>query len=266
MKKIYSVITALMLLSFIRTDTADLKSAIEINEIRPGVFCVVHAYPWPSNSIVAVTGNGDILIVDTPYTPEAAESMLRWIDSKFGKRNITAINTHFHVDRLGGNEALVKRKIPVYSSELTAKAIKERGENSIRLTASWAKDESIKSYYMNFRYTYPTHIFDSKKGLDLVFGNEKVIVRFYGTGHSIDNLFVFLPDKKTIFGGCAIISMENKTPGNVSDGSVTEWIKTIEKIDYKGYTCVIPGHGRPGGVELIEHTKDVLRTSLRTGR
>ncbi len=238
-----------------------LDENLSINEIKPNLYIVTHAYPWPANSLVSIMENGNILIIDTPYTPKAMKSVLNWIYKKFGKRNIKAVNTHFHIDRLGGNEALVKAGIPIYSSELTANSIMTRGRKSIDLLKSRIKDEKIKSYYLNFKYTPPTDIFDSKKGLTLTFGKEKAEIKYYGPGHSIDNLAVFLPDKKTIFGGCMILSLDAENAGNVSDGDINEWKRTIKKIDTNNYDLVIPGHGRAGGLELITHTEEILETS-----
>jgi len=257
MKFIYSMF-CILVISTSSVTAKDLKNDITIVEVTPELYCIVHAYPWPANSLAAVMENGDILLVDTPYTPEATVSVLSWIEKKFGKRIIKAVNTHFHVDRLGGNEALIKRNIPIYSSELTPIAIQNRGDSSLKLTASLAKDESIKKYYFDFKYVPPTEIFPSKEGLTLQFGKEIAVIKFIGAGHSIDNLFVFLPGKKAIFGGCAILSLEAKSQGNTSDGNVEEWIKVINSIDTSGYKYIIPGHGRIGGVELFAHTKKIL--------
>jgi len=202
--------------------------------------------------------NGDILLVDVPYTPDATQTLLNWINKNFRKRAITAINTHFHVDRLGGNEALIKNNIPIYSSELTENAIKTRGASSLKLLISWIDNDSIKNYYNNFKYVSPTNIFDSKKGLVLTFGNETVLVKYPGIGHSIDNLVVYFPAKKAIFGGCMVLAAEAKKIGNASDGDKEQWRKTINLIDTSNYTLVIPGHGKYGGLELIAHTKAIL--------
>jgi glyoxylase-like metal-dependent hydrolase (beta-lactamase superfamily II) len=95
----------------------------------------------------------------------------------------------------------------------------------------------------------------------LKFKNEKIEVKYHGVGHSVDNLVVYLPKKKTIFGGCLILSMDAKNAGNVSDGNINEWKKTIKKIETKNYDLVIPGHGKEGGLELINHTKEILENS-----
>jgi metallo-beta-lactamase class B len=249
----------LVVISFSSTlCSEELAPKLTIEELNPDLFVVTHAYPWPANSLVAIMENGEIVLVDVPYTPDATDILLNWIDKKYGKRTITAINTHFHVDRLGGNAALVKRGIPIYGSELTAKAIKTRGDASLKLLLSWISDDSIKNYYRHFTYVPPTNLFDAKKGLVLTFGKDSVVVRFPGVGHSIDNLVVYFPAKKTIFGGCMILASDATKPGNVSDGDKDEWRKAMEVIDTAHCTIVIPGHGKPGGIGLIAHTKAIL--------
>jgi glyoxylase-like metal-dependent hydrolase (beta-lactamase superfamily II) len=236
----------------------EISKNLTLDSIAPDLFNVTHSFPWPSNSLVVVMKNNDILLLDVPYTPEATDSLLNWIYRKYGRRNIVAVNTHFHVDRLGGNASLVKHNIPIYSSELTVDAIKNRSEQSLKLLLSWISDESVKNYYKNFKYVGPTRIFDSKKGLTLNFGKELVYVKFLGVGHSFDNLIVYLPDKKAIFGGCMVLSMEANKPGNVSDGNKEEWLKTIQSVDTNGYNLIIPGHGKYGGTDLIKHTASIL--------
>lgn len=240
------------------TFSEEIMKNLTVDSIAPDLMIVSHSFPWQSNSLVAIMENKDILLVDVPYTPEATDSLFNWIARKYGKRNIVAINTHFHVDRLGGNAALVKHNILIHSSDLTIDAIKTKGEQSLNLLISWISDESIKNYYRNFKYVSPNKIFDSKKGLTLNFGKEMVHVKFLGIGHSIDNLIVYLPNKRTIFGGCMILSMEANKAGNVSDGNKDEWLKTIQIVDTNNYNLVIPGHGKYGGIDLIKHTVSIL--------
>ena len=239
-----------------------LDKYLSITEVKQNLFIVEHSYPWPSNSLIAIMENGAILLIDTTYSPQAMEMVLNWIKNKYGTRNIKAINTHFHIDRLGGNEALLKHNIPIYSSELTVYAIKTRGQSSLDLLISWVTDDIIKQYYNDFKYIFPTNVFNSKKGLTLNFGNENVLIKYMGIGHTIDNLVVYLPKKKVIFGGCMIFSLDAKKAGNITDGNIIEWEKTLELIDTKNYNLVIPGHGKFGGVELIKHTKEILEKTL----
>jgi glyoxylase-like metal-dependent hydrolase (beta-lactamase superfamily II) len=111
----------------------EIDAEMEARVIQEGAFLVTHAFPWPHNSLM-VWSDATLLLVDTPYTPEATEALLRWFEeqrvlTQLGGSDyeIAAINTGFHYDNLGGNRYLVDQGIPVYGSELTARLI-ESGE------------------------------------------------------------------------------------------------------------------------------------------
>ena len=53
-------------------------------------------YCWiPAYSMVVEMSADSLLMVDTPYTPQNTKIVLKWINEKFGKKKITAINTHY---------------------------------------------------------------------------------------------------------------------------------------------------------------------------
>ncbi len=51
--------------------------------------------------------------------------------------------------------------------------------------------------------------------------------------------------------------------GNTADADPAEWPKTLENVlkSYPSAKIVIPGHGNPGGIDLIRHTLDLLTAS-----
>jgi metallo-beta-lactamase class B len=239
-----------------------LSAGLSVERLEEGAWLVTHAYPWPSNSLLAVMRDGRLLLVDTPCTPEATGELLRWAASRLGEREVVAITTHFHVDRLGGNAELARRGIPIYGSTLTPKAIAERGASSLASLAAGIADPAIRSYYRSFKYVAPTRLFDPRAGLALDFGGEEARVEYPGVGHSVDNLVVYLPDKRILFGGCMILATETRSPGNVADGDVARWIGSLAYLETEGFDIVVPGHGRPGGPGLVAHTGEVLQASL----
>jgi len=66
---------------------------------------------------------GSLLLVNTPYTSAATARLLTWIEVRYGRRPLTAVNTHFHVDALGGNAALVAAGARIYGSDATARLV-----------------------------------------------------------------------------------------------------------------------------------------------
>jgi metallo-beta-lactamase class B len=255
-------ILSLFLLPAAAIAAEELSPGLSIEPIGRDAYLVTHAYPWPSNSLVAAMLDGRLLLIDTPCTPEATEALLRWTRARLGPREIVAGTTHFHVDRLGGNAALVRRGIPIYGSTLTPKAIAERGALSLRGLASMIADPAIRAYYESFRYVAPTRLFDPSSGLSLDFGGEEARVEYPGVGHSVDNLVVYLPGKRLIFGGCMILSAETASVGNVADGDIAQWIGSLAQIGTEDCDILVPGHGRPGRPSLVAHSMEVIEKAL----
>ena len=220
-----------------------------VNEVSEAVFVAVHNTPVPSNSLVVFGRNGSCLMVDTPWTPEATITLMDWIAASMGSVPPTiAINTHFHMDRLGGNFALVKLGIPVYGSDKTVSLIKEKG-----------------TAYVQGRSTAPVvgpdHIFPLMQGITLDLDGEAVEVWFPGAGHTRDNVVVYLPQRKVLFGGCFVKSMAATDKGNIADADLTVWAASLAalKARYPDALVVIPGHGEAGGIELIDHTIELVK-------
>jgi metallo-beta-lactamase class B len=71
----------------------------------------------------------------------------------------------------------------------------------------------------------------------------------------------WIPEKKILFGGCMVKSMRANNLGNITDADLEEWPKTVKRVKekYSKANVVVPGHGRVGGIELIDHTISLFR-------
>ncbi len=96
-----------------------------------------------------------------------------------------------------------------------------------------------------------------KDSLELRIGEISIWLYFLGAAHSKDNIVTWIPDKKVLFAGCMVKSLGATDLGNVVDGDMTAYPKTIDLLisKFKTAEIVIPGHGNVGGFELIMHTK-----------
>ena len=272
MKKIIAISFALLLSVLVSENIASkeikLTDELIISEIETDVFLITHSFPWPGNSLIVKTGTKEILWIDTPYTPEAAEMVLEWINNKFGKDfSITEINTGFHIDNLGGNEALVKKGIPVYGSDLTCELLKKKSPSTMAKMVEWLKDikmAKFKKVYASFKFYPPNRVFNINKEQKIKCGKEEAIIYYPGPTHTYDNLVVYLPERKILFGGCMIAAAESNKPGFVEDGNLNEWMISMDKLSVRFKDCrvVIPGHGKAGDGSLIKHTREVVSASL----
>ena len=91
--------------------------------------------------------------------------------------------------------------------------------------------------------------------LILAIGDKKVYAEYFGEGHTKDNVIGYFPESNAIFGGCLIKSL-GANKGYLGDANTDQWAGTVQqiKLKYPNAEIVIPGHGKPGGTELLEYT------------
>ena len=237
----------------------DLSEELYLRQIRKDVFVVTHVFPWSANSLIVEMANSDLVLVGSPYTPEATNEVLAWMEKHFGKRKIIAINTGYHVDNLGGNSALIEHGITVYGSDLTAQLLKERGEQTRQVLLGMLKGTANASYYKaqaEIPYVAPTQLFPIAQGLKLSFGDEQLEVYYPGPSQAPDKVVVYFPGKKVLFGGCMILGGDQV--GNTSDADLKNWPDAVRKLEQFDVEIVVPGHGDRLDTGLIEHTIALL--------
>jgi metallo-beta-lactamase class B len=240
-----------------------LSKDLSVTEIEKDTFVITHSFPWSSNSLLVRVSNSDCILVNTLCDNQGARMLVDWIKSSFGEVNLIGINTGFHVDNIGGNEFLLSKGIAIYGSNVTAKLITERGQaEKNRLLEGFKSPENKKYYdaYKNLTFVPPNHIFDINEGLHLKIGDEDVNVSYPGISHTIDNVVVYFPKRKILFGGCMIKSLDSKDAGYTADADMKQWPRSVEKLlsIYKDAKIVVPGHGNYGDTALIKHTIELL--------
>jgi metallo-beta-lactamase class B len=237
----------------------DLSEGLYLRQIRKDIFVITHVFPWPANSLIAEMANSDLVLVGSPYTPEATNEVLAWMTKHFGKRKIIAINTGYHVDNLGGNSALIEHGITVYGSDLTAQLLQERGEQTRQVLLGMLKGIANARYYKaqaEIPYVAPTQLFPIAQGLKLSFGSEQVEVYYPGPSQAPDKVVVYFPEKKVLFGGCMVLGGDQI--GNTSDADLKNWPDAVRKLEQFDAEIVVPGHGDRLDAGLIEHTIALL--------
>lgn len=189
----------------------------------------------PSNGLV-VFGPDGALLVDTPWTPEQTEKLVRWIEERQPLVNVVV--THAHQDRTGGVGAL-PRTARVHALGSTV-------ELSAGLGRAFSAEELPVS-------------------ASLELAGERVETFFPGAGHAPDNLIVWFPDRRILFGGCMVKSADAGDLGNVADADIDSWGAAVRRVRerYPNAAVVVPGHGELGGSELLDHTDVLIKAAPR---
>lgn len=180
---------------------------------------------YPCNGMIYLKGT-EAIIFDTPTNNKASIELIKWIGNKTIK---AVVATHFHVDCLGGLKEFHDKGIESFATHQTITLAKEDDK------------------------TPPLNGFNKFKTFNI--GNEIVYAKYFGQGHTKDNIIGYIPSEKTLFGGC-LIKHINAPKGNLADANTDEWSQTVAKIklEFPEIEKVIPGHGENGGIELLDYT------------
>ena len=237
---------------------------IAIRPVAAGAWVISQEKPRPANALLVQLGPEQLVLVDTLWTPRAMSELMWWVEQTMPGRRVLAINTHFHVDRTGGNRSLLRRKIPVYASDATVRLMKERGRKTIETLAAAIEDSAEREAFLALDPKPADGTFPLEKGLDVAFAGEKVQVRFPGPGHAPDNVVVYFPSKKLLFGGCLLLGQGRV--GNTSDADMSAWSRSVSTLKQFPSDVVVPGHGAPGDAGLIDKTIQLLDAAGKAAR
>ncbi|MFC1537793.1 subclass B1 metallo-beta-lactamase [Candidatus Latescibacterota bacterium] len=188
----------------------------------------------PANGLVYID-DGKAFIVDTPWDDALTKMLVDWLRDNLAVEIEGVIVTHWHVDCMGGLNEIHKRGIKTYLQNLTREI---------------AAREKLP---------VPENGFDTK--LTLYINDKEIIAGYFGAGHTIDNIVVWVPAEKILFGGCMMKTLGSRGLGNTDDADLTEWPKTVNKVleRYSDAEIVIPGHGQYGDIKIIHHTLQLLQ-------
>lgn len=182
----------------------------------------------PCNGLI-VRNSNEAIVFDTPTSDESSEELINWIKETLHCKINAIIPTHFHNDCLAGLKAFDKHGIPSYAYFKTIELAKENN------------------------FAVPKNSF--RDSLILKVGNENIIAKFFGEGHTKDNVVGYFPAEHIMFGGCLIKEL-GASKGYLGDATVADWSGTVEKVK-KGYPnvkIIVPGHGEYGNKKLLDYT------------
>lgn len=176
-----------------------------------------------------VTNNGEAVVFDTTTDDQSSGELIDWVTMELKCDIIAVVPTHYHTDNLGGLDEFHKRGIPSYAYDVTIEIARRNGD------------------------PVPQNSFDDFLGLDV--GGKNIYAGFLGEGHTRDNIIGYYPSQDIMFGGCLVKAM-GSGKGNLEEANPEAWPATIKKVasKYPDVKIIIPGHGDPGGRELLEYT------------
>lgn len=223
-----------------------LSDDVQVRRIAPGLWVhttwlpLGNGTPYPANGMLLETPEGSVLI-DTGWNEAQTETLLAWA-AREGRPVARAYVTHAHNDRMGGIPALRRAGVPVQGSALTVQLAPEEG-----LAA-------------------PDVLRELQLGTDAQPLAAGPVELFYpGPGHTRDNVVVWFPRQRVLFGGCLIKADTATTIGNTADADVPNWYHATRRVreTYPGVRMVVPGHGAVSSYRAYTVTEQIVTAHAR---
>lgn len=253
-------------------------SGATVEKLAEGVYAVIRKEPpalfIDANSLFIV-GETQVVVVDANLTPASAKQTLAAIRSITDKPVKYVINTHWHQDHVGGNQAYQDafpnvefvahsrtRSELVAKAEETRKLYIEQGpkyadnlNECIKKNQSLAGDELtaderesyeaavalIERYVAEapgMRTVLPTITFDDR--LTLYCDKRTIELRYLGRAHTDKDIVVYLPDDGILAAGDIVVA---PVPLIGDQSFIADWGPTLNRILDLHPRIIVPGHG-----------------------
>ena len=206
-----------------------------LKQVGPGVYAAIDGPGHRAGSNAGfVIGDDGVLVVDAFFTEAAARALVGEIRRVTPKPIRYLVNTHYHADHTGGDQALRDAGAIIIAHKNVRGWVRA---NNINLFGERITPE-LKARIA----ALPLPDVVTDKDLIVWLGARKVVVRTV-LGHTGGDLTVFVPDTNVLFTGDMLW---RKVPPNLIDGSVREWVATdadFERMPDVTHTTYVPGHG-----------------------
>ena len=187
-----------------------------------------------------------VLVIDANY-PSGAKIVMPQIAATTAKPVRFVFDTHHHGDHAYGNQLWAEGGATVVASTRTLDEMKQVETGFFGgAPGRWEGAAKNRPDVAETKLKPPVMLFPQDLFLDD--GKHRVELRWFGAGHTKGDAYAWLPKEKILFTGDACV---NGPHNNVNDGSLTEWIKTLDRVKQLGAEKVCPGHGPMGGPEII---------------
>jgi glyoxylase-like metal-dependent hydrolase (beta-lactamase superfamily II) len=245
--------------------TADTRGELSERSLGKDVLLIQHDPGFaPANVLVVRMPDSTLVLCSSPYDTAATRSMVRQLRQRFRPARMVAINVHFHPDGTGGNEGYALEGVETYGSDLTREALGRRGRETRALTAR-AAAPSAQARIASTPIMFAANAFRATEGLRLEFGGASVQLLYMGPAHSPDNIVVYFPSHGLLYGG-DLIRAANAGVGYQGDADLARWPATLELVAALAFEVLVPGHGAPGGRELLDHTRQVVSAAANPAK
>lgn len=276
------------------TTTTSLQSNyFQLEKVAEGLYAAIVIPGTGPLGNAGIVDLGDrTLIWDTTEIPQAAQDLRRIAEELFARPVSLVVNSHHHLDHVGGNQVFADcdiyattvirdtmnirtrqvldwcRAHPEFPQQFAEQV--EAEPDPVRkqaLSIQLSDMRAFEAALPEMQLTLPNVTFDAALTLH---GRERTAkLLSYGGGHTPSDLVMYLPEDEVLFiGDLAVVG----THPLIRDGSASEWLTILEKLEELPIRHIISGHGNVTGKDhlqiahrYVQHIMQTAEELLRTG-
>ena len=228
-------------LTMVMAGTAVGDPTITLTHLRGNVYVVQEDYPLSDENAAVYVGKEFVTVVGATFSPDSARLLAGEIAKVTSKRIREVIDTNDNLDRAGGNAYFRSIGARIVSTDLTRDLMRRDWDRMVA---------NAKTRYPEFP-SPPLTLPDVTYRGDFKLQGGRVRGIYLGPSHAPDDIFVYFPEEKVLYGGCIL----KEQLGNLALADLIEYPKTLRKLERLnlGYETIIAGHWSPiHGPELID--------------
>ena len=202
-----------------------------------------------SNNGIVDGGDGTLALVDAPHRPSDAIAWARTV-AALGEARLL-VNTDHHPDHTIGNRWLPGT---VVAQRLTRERLAHEAPTPEYLRDLFAViDPDSVALVDEYTVRLPEVTFED--ALTLHVGDRRLQLH-HVPGHTPNTIFVHVPEEGVLFTGDDVCNLG--LPAFL-DATIATFFAAIDRAAAIDFEHLVPGHGEPGGPELLEHYRALGR-------
>jgi glyoxylase-like metal-dependent hydrolase (beta-lactamase superfamily II) len=179
----------------------------------------------PGNATAVVTSAG-VILIDDKFAVDH-DNIVATLKTVTDQPIRYVVNTHHHVDHVGGNARLLQLHVPIVASD-----------------AAWRNlSAEPDGKFIEANPGFPTVTFHDRATIRL--GGTVAELHHLGRGHTNGDIVVHLPSQRVLVTG-DLFTFGPATPQLIDyagGGSAKEWTTTLDEALKLDFETVVPGHG-----------------------
>jgi len=185
-----------------------------------------------------------LVIVDANY-PSGARMVIDLAKTLSPKPIRWVINTHHHPDHSYGNHVFTAEGATTIAYIGAYEEMGRYEPGTWKAVSKGRKDVGA----LNLPVPEPPMLLYTTSPYVITDGVRRIELYHFMFGHTRGDTFVYLPKEKILCTGDAVVNGPYSDPKNAYMGNWSNEIRAAQKLDVE---YVLPGHGDPGGKELLE--------------